>query len=274
MRNNQNRLGPTAAPPQTAAPALTGLDFVVPTEFVALPSRGKFYATDHPLHNQETIEIKFMTAKEEDLLTSTTLIEKGLVIDRLLESIIVLDVDPSSLLVGDRNAIMIAARASGYGHDYKTHLACTECGHEQDYDFDLKKTNMKEECFDQDYLSGNKIVFNNETGCFDVLLPKSDVTVGIRMLTGKDELTGDDGNNDNVITNLLSRFIATVNGNGSNPLVSQFIENMLAADSRYLRTVLVNLTPNIDLKQEFVCEKCGVSKDREVPLTAEFFWPQ
>jgi len=274
MRNNQNRLGPAAAPHTVSAAATIGLDFVVPTEFVGLPSRGRFYPSDHPLHNQETIEIKYMTAKEEDILASVTLIEKGLVIDRLLESIIVADLDPSTLLVGDRNAIMIAARTSSYGKDYKAHLFCTECEHEQDYGFDLEKINMQEKCFDQAFLSDNKILFNEESGNFDVLLPKAEITIGVKMLTGKDEVSGEKNKSDKVVTGMLGRFITTVDGQSDQPLVSQFIENMLAADSRYLRSILVDLTPNINLKQEFVCENCEVSKDREVPLSAEFFWPQ
>ena len=101
MRNNQNRLGAQQEAAAAQAP-VTGLTFEVPTEFVELPSRGKFYSPDHPLHNQKTIEIKLMTTKEEDILSSTALIKEGVMIDRLLESIIVPNIDPKTLLVGDK----------------------------------------------------------------------------------------------------------------------------------------------------------------------------
>ena len=107
MRDNRDRFGPAAIDNGTnPAAAVSGLGFVVPTEFVELPSKGKFYPDEHPLHKQETVEIKYMTAKEEDILASSTLIKKGLVIDRLLDNILVPDIDPTTLLVGDRSAII------------------------------------------------------------------------------------------------------------------------------------------------------------------------
>jgi len=119
MRNNQKRLRRAPrAEAVTSAQATPSLGFVSPTEFVELPSRGEFYPEDHPLHKQETVEIKFMTAKDEDILSSQALLKKGLAIDRLLESLMVLDVDARTLLLGDRNAMLIAARISGYGSEY------------------------------------------------------------------------------------------------------------------------------------------------------------
>ena len=276
MRNNQDRLGPAAtATAQGALSAVPNLNFVVPTEFVELPSRGKFYPDSHPLHNQETVEIKYMTAKEEDILASSTLIKKGLVIDRLLKNILILDIDPSTILVGDRSALMIAARISSYGFEYKAQVVCNECTREQDYLFDLRKANLQQLCFDNSFLTGNHIVFNSEKNIFEVMLPKSKATLGIKMLTGRDEKEPVDVQNDeNMVTSVLSRFSFSVNGDEDPSLVSQFIDNMLAADSRYLRAILADLTPNIDLKQDFVCKHCAASEDREVPLTAEFFWPE
>ena len=274
MRNNQDRLGPApaAASAHAAAP---NLSFVVPTEFVELPSRGRFYPEGHPLHNQETVEIKYMTAKEEDILASSTLIKKGLVIDRLLKNLLVPGVDPSTILVGDRSALMIAARISSYGFEYKAHVVCSECTKEQDYLFDLRKAELQQLCFDNSFLEENHIVFNSEKNVFEAMLPKSKVTLGIRMLTGRDEKdSADDHSDENMVTSVLSRFAFSVNGDEEPSLVSQFVDNMLAADSRYLRVILADLTPNIDLKQEFVCRHCSASENKEVPLTAEFFWPE
>ena len=134
MRNNQSRIGnrqPQQAP--SPAPVQSNLSFAVPTEFVELPSKGAFYPSGHPLHNQETVEIKFMTAKEEDILSSTALLKKGLALDRLMENILVLDIDPTDLLVCDRNAIMIAARISSYGSDYNANIVCPHCSSDVEY---------------------------------------------------------------------------------------------------------------------------------------------
>ena len=124
MRNNQRRLGQKPSPGPSSPAAQANLAFAVPTEFVELPSRGHFYPEDHLLHNQETVEIKFMTAKDEDILSSQALLEKGLAVERLLDSLLVQDIDPSTLLVGDRSAILIAARISGYGEEYDVDQRC------------------------------------------------------------------------------------------------------------------------------------------------------
>ena len=106
--------------------------FIVPTELVDLPSKGAYYPEGHPLHGSETIEIKQMTAKEEDMLTSRTLLKKGVALERVLESIILNKaIHPDSLLVGDRNALIIAARVSAYGNEYNTTVTCPECGTSQ-----------------------------------------------------------------------------------------------------------------------------------------------
>ncbi len=271
MRNNQDRLGSADV---AAQPAPSNLSFVVPTEFVELPSRGKFYPEGHPLHDQEAVEIKFMTAKEEDILASTILIKKGLVVDRLLKNLLVYDVDPSTLLIGDRSALMLAARISSYGFDYGAHVVCGACSEKQEYIFDLRKANVQQNCFDESFLTKNKITFNSEKAVFEVSLPKSKVKLGIKLLTGQDEKKHTDLEDGKVITSLLSRYVISVNGDEEKSLVAQFINNMLAADSRYLRMILSEIRPDIDLKQEFVCKHCNISEDKEVPLTAEFFWPE
>ena len=138
-RNNEERFGAhgdAGSDPVAAMP--NPLDFVSPTEHVELPSRGRGYPQGHPLHNQETIEIKYMTAKEEDILSSQSLIRKGLAIDRMLQSVLInKDVQVKDLLIGDKNALTVAARVTGYGADYVTTVTCPACSTEQEFDFDL-----------------------------------------------------------------------------------------------------------------------------------------
>ena len=121
VRNNMDRLGTNDQTETKAAPAaLSPLNFVAPTEFVELPSKGQGYSSDHPLSGKDVIEIKFMTAKEEDILTSATLLKKGIAIDRFMQNIICdKNIKIDDLLIGDKNAILIAARASGYGATYE-----------------------------------------------------------------------------------------------------------------------------------------------------------
>ena len=214
-----------------------------------------------------------MRDKDEDILSSTALIKKGLVIDRLLENLIISDIDPTTLLVGDRNAIMIAARISSYGASYKATVRCPSCVNTVEYVFDLKKTNMVDFCFNEEFLRNNKSVFNNQNKHFEFDLPISNVKVGIRPLTGKDEKTLSDLDQTQLITSTLSSFIVSVNDDVEDTTIQSFIENMPAGDSKHVRDLYPKLVPNIDLKQDFVCENCVHHVEMEVPLTAEFFWP-
>ena len=136
-RNNDDRIG--SANQSSDPVAVTNpLDFVTPTEFVELPSKGEFYPESHPLHGEEVIEIKFMTAKDEDILTSQSLLKKGLAIDRFLQNIIVNKrIKIEDILIGDKNAILIAARVSGYGNSYDTIVGCPACGTKNETSFDL-----------------------------------------------------------------------------------------------------------------------------------------
>ena len=162
MRNNEKRLGLAPnTPPDAAhnvAAATTPLAFVVPTEFVELPSQGKFYPQGHPLCGEDTIEIKFMTAKDEDILTSTTLIKKGLVLDRLIDNLLIdKRIKSNSLLTGDRNAIIVAARRSAYGSDYEITVSCPDCEESSLHSYDLG--DVKHVCcgFDQEFLNEENI---------------------------------------------------------------------------------------------------------------------
>ena len=129
MRDNQKRMTAAADPaPQASESNASALNFATPTEFVDLPSKGAYYPEGHPLHGQSSIEIKFMTARDEDILTSPTLLKKGLAIDKFLQNIIVnraINVD--TILSGDKNAILVASRINGFGAEYITKVSCPAC---------------------------------------------------------------------------------------------------------------------------------------------------
>jgi len=274
MRDNQSRTGQNRPVPASPAATQSNLAYVVPTEFVELPSRGRFYPEDHPLHGQETVEIKYMTAKEEDILSSAALLKKGLAIERLLENLIVVDVNPADLLLGDRNAIMIAARISSYGRAYKVKGPCPNCETKIENVFDLKDATLNEKCFDHEFLDEHSVRFDEEQKTFAIMLPVSNIEVSVRMLIGKDETELVGADEDKSVTSLLSAFISSVAGDHSQKAVSFFAENMPAADSKFLRDLYSSLNPNLDLRQQFICPACFHKQETEVPLTAEFFWPE
>ena len=262
---------------QDAPPQKSLLDFVSPTDFVELPSKGIFYPEGHPLHNKEVIEIKYMTAKEEDILTSETLLKKGLAIERFLESI-VLDksIKVNELLIGDRNAILIAARISGYGDSYDTKYACPACGTQNDFSFDISKPQIHHP--DPD---GLKTIEKNERGNFVFKLPVTEFKVECRLLTGKDEnylveMTKNKKKQrlqDSAITDQFKMMILSINNVTDKTMINQFIDVMPAADARSLRLAYASCTPNVKIKDDFSCISCGHMQELEVPFGADFFWP-
>jgi len=277
LSRNQDRLGgvqqhDTSPPPQQGGGSFS---FVVPTEFVELPSQGRFYPQGHPLHSKDSIELRQMTAKEEDMLTSRTLLKKGVALDRVIASIIVdKSIDPDSLLVGDRNAIIIATRVAGYGHLYETKVSCPNCGTNQEYSFDLNQANITDGSDARDL--GVKF---NDNGTFNVTLPVTNVDVCFRLLNGRDEKTFLNGmqadkktKNEKNITRQLAAIIVSLNEDSSVQAKQYFIDNVPSLDSRHLRLAYRLAAPNIDLTQQFGCTECGHEQEMEVPLSADFFW--
>lgn len=284
MRDNEDRLGALV---QTDAPVAqipvqttqnSSLSFVAPTEFIDLPSKGQLYPEGHPLKGKEKVEIKFMTAKEEDILTSRSLIKKGVAIDRMLESLLVdraIKVD--QLLLGDKNALIVGARISGYGASYKTNITCPNCGVNCKHDFDLEKlTHVK-----ADNLEDLGVTLTNNN-TFTFSLPKTKVTVEVRPLTGKDELELAELIEKKKKANLpeesstsqMKTYLVSVNGNRDKNVIKQFIDNLPALDARQMRLIYKQIVPNVDMTQLFTCSSCAFEQEMEVPFTVDFFWPK
>ena len=235
--------------PSEEAPRMANpMDFVTPTQFVPLPSRGR-YSEGHPLHGQDSIEIKYMAAKDEDILTNRSLLKKGLAIDRLIQNIIK---DPTinarSLYIGDRNAIIIHARASAYGAEYKTSVGCPACGQTSKFNFDLS---------DHEEYHGDRFtddISDNEDGTFSVTLPLSTIVARIRPLLGQDETEmlseGKDKDMTNdMITKQMKRFVVDFNGYDQVETINHVVENMVAGDSRVLRDAFKAISPDIIMEQ-------------------------
>jgi hypothetical protein len=294
MSRNENRSGfPEDFTPQddTPTPAVAttvgagvpdaqpAFSWSVPTEFVTLPSSGRFYEPGHTLHNKESVEIKFMTAKEEDILTSRALLKEGVALDRMLQNIVVdKTIRIGSLLVGDKNALLVAARRTGYGSDYETNITCPACGQTDQFSFDISEPKITTYMENMD----NHGVVLTERGTLIITLPMTQAQVECRMLSGEDEARIYKENmrkqkkkmQIGVMTDLFRNYIVSVNGNDSPLVIESFIQAVPAKDARVLRTAYAECVPNIDMTQEYDCTSCGHTADMEVPLTADFFWPK
>lgn len=290
MRNNLNEhfesLRQQSASNEVATQQAPQLNFVVPTEFVDLPSQGKYYREGHPLKDKTSVEIRQMTAKEEDILTNKSFIKKGVVIDKLIESLLVdKTIDVSTLLIGDKNAIMVAARMAAYGATYDLLITCGECGSKKMHEVDLNgAVQSTAEKVLETLKEDKKAKFS--VGDFNsvlIQLPKTGWIAECRMLNGVDEkkmLTlietkkarnmGDELS----LSEQLAIIIQSINTVEDAQALADAIKVMPASDAKYLRTTYQKLVPNVKIMTSFSCENCFSRQEMEVPFTQEFFWPK
>ena len=239
-----------------------------PSEMIDLPSEGKLYPEGHPCKDGK-IEIKYMTAREEDILTSQNLIKKGVVIDRLIDSLILTQgVKSDDLILGDKNAVMVAARILAYGPEYVCDVPNPEGG-------TTTQTFNLAEC---PFIKLPKNIKENK---FEIELPISKKKITFKLLTGKDEnlilkeLKASTKLGSEISPELTTRLrhtITSVEGDESQSVINNFVQNLLARDSMYLRKQIKDTTPDIDLSQEI--EMGGNTVKVNIPMTVGFFWPE
>ena len=239
--------------------------FKLPTETVELPSKGLLYPEGHPLSGG-TVEMKYMTAKEEDILTNQNYIKSGTVIDKLLQSMIVTEVKYDDLLVGDKNAIMIAARILAYGKDYEVIL-----GDQKEF-IDLSSFENK---------PLDETLYKRGQNEFEFTLPSTGNQITFKLLTHKDEKAIETEvkglqrlNKDNIAeaTTRLKHIITSINGSAEMKDIREFVDQgLLARDARALREEYNRVSPDIDLTVRF--EQDGVEREATLPIGLNFFWP-
>lgn len=246
-----------------------------PSVAITLPSKGFYYPVDSPLSSGQ-IEIRYPTARDEDILTSRNLIQKGIVLDKFMQSIIVSDFDYNDLLLGDKNGIMIAARILAYGQHYEVKVSCPDCGENVEDVIDLSLLESKELDFNED---------QKATAEFEFELPISKTKIKVKLLTHRDynnierelkslkKFAKKDGVNKEVTTR-LKHSIVEVDGNRENTEIRKFVENgLLSQDSFALREKISEVTPDMDTTYLFNCDSCGHEEVITVPMGVRFFWP-
>jgi len=239
------------------------MEFKLPTETVDLPSKGLLYSEDNPLSSGQ-VEIKYMTAKEEDILSNQAYIQKGIVLDKLLQSLIVSKVDYNELLIGDKNALMVAARILGYGAEYKF----TYRGEEQTVDLSTiepKPLHPNVESTKSNEFPFTLPVSKNEI-TFKLLSHKDELSIK-RELDGLQKLNKDDSPD---LTTRLKYIIQSINGDRERKTIREFVDQaLLAQDSRALRKYISEITPDVDL----TFFPYGNENKVDIPIGVRFFWP-
>jgi hypothetical protein len=251
-------------------------NYEFPTEIIDLPSNGKVYSPENPL-SKGTVEIKYMTAREEDILASQNLIRKGVVLDKLFESVVVEEgVNIDDILIGDKNAILLATRILGYGKDYQVEITDPFSGEQQKTNIDLAKIQIKE--VDKTLLnSNNKYEFE---------LPIAKKKIVFKLLSHKDEkdinseiqalqrLSKDKDGVSSEISTRLRYMIEEIDGNNDRGFINNFVKNnLLARDSRVLRNYIQQISPDLELKFDFTSDLTGETEALDIPLGAGFFYP-
>ena len=246
----------------------------VTTEVIDLPSEGFFYDPSSPLASGR-LELKYMTAKEEDILTSQNLIKKGVVLDKLLEALIVTPgVSPDDILIGDRNAVFVAARILAYGSKYDAKITCPKCGVENNVSIDLTSMTNKEFDFSN---------FTRGSNSFEFKLPGTGDVVTYKLLIGADEkaidteikslqrLNKNAGSSE--VTTRLKYLIQTVNGKEERGYIRNYVDTMRSSDALALRRHIRDTSPDFDMAFDFTCEECGHEGRVPMPMGISFFWP-
>lgn len=246
----------------------------VPYENVPVPSGGVIYDPNTTLYNTEVLKIKAMTAKEEDILTSPALIKDGTVVEALIKSCLFdKSIDVGDMISGDRNALLVSIRITGYGSDYKMTHSCSNCGVKNNVVAQLAELPIKR-------LSHQPV--NPGQNLFSYTLPVTGKEVHYKFMTGKDEQEESIKNKrkkelgiavDGSVTSYLNNVIVSVDGITDRNKIHHFVLNMPALDSRKLRLHIKENEPGIDMSWKYECSHCNSKNDVSLPMTSEFFWP-
>lgn len=251
------------------------LGWEVPVEAAPLPSLGVVYPKNSSLHGQETLAIKAMTAREEDILMSRAYSKAGTTITELIKSCLIdKTVDPGSLLLGDRQALLVAIRITGYGSDYECEVTCPACDKRGTDTFDLSSLEISRMSVQPTEPGTNE---------FQVTLPVSKKSVVLKFMTGRDEeelalvverrkkLIGEGA--ENLITTRLAHQILSIDGITDKNKINIFVNNMPARDSLFLRDFVAKNEPGINMKSNYSCAHCGATSEVGLPMGVTFFWP-
>lgn len=247
----------------------------IPVDSVPLPSQGKIYNPNSKLFNAKTVNIKSMTAKEEDILSSQALIKEGKVIDELLKSCLIdKDIDVNDMITGDKNAVMVSIRITGYGSKYDILSSCTNCGNSNEVSVDLSGLEIKPLGIDPVKPGENLFKFT---------LPVSKKEILFKFLTGKENREIEKIEKfesekfgslfTKRVTNFLWFSIVSIDGVTDKNKIKKFVECMPAYDSVSLRTYIDENEPGVEMKHKFNCKFCDHHNNSNIPMTSNFFWP-
>jgi hypothetical protein len=247
----------------------------VPIEAIPIPSKGVIYHPDSLLYNREVLKIKSMTAREEDILASPAFHREGTSLSHLIQSCLIeKGIDAEDMIMGDRTALMVGIRVTGYGPEYHVASNCQQCGTKNNFVVDLSTLPIKRLQIEPTSPGLNQ---------FEFTLPVTKKKVVFKYNTAREErerkmasaslqrVTG--ASSTNSITSFLENSIISIEGVSDRAKIKHFVLNMPAFDSKALRKYIVDNEPGMDMSCKFVCKNCSSLNETTLPMTSEFFWP-
>lgn len=227
----------------------------IPSELVLLPSKGKVYPKSNPL-SKGSVEMRYMTAYDEDILTNLSYIRAGTLFDKLLSNLILDTVNVDDILAADKDALIIAARIHGYGANYNVTVTDPNTKATLERTMNLSKLKMRD--------------FNlesNDAGEFEYKAEGIDIK--FRFLSNKEiqSISPERLNSD-----FLKQSIVECNGSRDAAEIENFIMyQMTPKESREFRTYITNNLPGLVLEAEFEGESGGTFT-AGFQLGSNLFW--
>jgi rRNA maturation protein Nop10 len=279
MAGNVEFVDNNLKPVTPQAPQQKSLDelFSVPKEEVRIPSNGLVYSQTSGLCNSRTVEMRYMTTGDEDIMISPTLVRQGTWLTKLISACMMnKGINPDKMLVGDRNALLFWLRQTAYGSDYDLKVLCPSCGKNFNHVFKLDKLILKT-------LDVKPIAEGvNE---FDFVLPISKIPVKFSLMTGEmdieytrevqEQTKSGNTSQERLASGKIIKQLTEIAGVRDKKQIERFVHTrMLAKDSMALRDYIEEITPDIIQEQQATCPECGASNKYSVPLEMQFFWPQ
>jgi hypothetical protein len=279
MSEERIQLGQPPAPTSPTDPRPGESGYVPPVDSVPLPSKGKIYPVESPLFQADTVDIRSMTARDEDILSSKALLRSGRALGSLMQACVLnKSIDVDQMIAGDRNALLVAIRITGYGKEYPVEVQCQneECGEKFKHTFDLTKLEIKP--LGEEPVSPGKNEFSFE-------LPVSKKRCIFKLLTGADErdmtvmqermkkALGPAAADNSVTTRLFFQ-VLKIGEEGDRKKLQRIVETLPARDSMKLRRHIDEIAPGVKMSQEVTCPHCSEAEEVPVPFGTEFFWPQ
>jgi len=248
----------------------------IPVEAIPVPSAGLLYNPDSNLYNLKTLKIKAMTAHEEDILSSPALLKEGTAVDHVIRSCLIdRSIDINDLLVGDKNALMVSIRITGYGSKYNISPKCENCGETNKIEFDLSGLGINRLKIEPVEKGKNQFLYE---------LPVTKKKVIFKFMTVNEQKQREaqsDFYEKNItqgvkktVTSFLEHSIVSVEGITDKNKISHFVRNMPAFDSKSLRNFIIDHEPGLDMTHDWHCKHCSHANNSNLAITAEFFWPR